>query len=309
MKFYFFVFLFVSFSLMAHDVREGVDGIVQNKAKASTACREWQTSFCQENNCNYNGINFATSRDKAQCGHKLPKDHANIIRYIAYDSVATTKTYHCCLYARLPRNKRYTCRDRYGHLKKRCYPPKNACKSNQKMPHWKSVGEKCLPSCGGAKGVYCRANPLECKRGNPKVKHCSKVTSSERQTKKVVTLESYQFNGNCCLVLSKTAPFSGITSTRGKCGTNQVKPHWKTIEWSLRGKPQVSCVPSCGAAVSLMCRERKICRKNSKAVDNLRTAELKRGRNCASDKNPDLDVIVLDTYAKSACCLVRPHRK
>ena len=287
MKFHFFVFLFVSFSFMAHDVREGLDGKFKNRAKASKACGEWQTSFCQEHNCNDNGIYFATSRNKAQCGHKLPNDYANIIHHIAYSSIMTTKTYHCCLYTKLPTNKRYTCRDSKGHLKKSCYPPKNACKSNQKMPHWKSVGEKCLPSCGGAKGVYCKQHPIACKTHpnakKPRVAHCSKVQPSAKIV--IHRLNSYDLGNNCCLSLSKSGterPFTGITSTTGSCGTNQVKPHWKTIEWHYRGKPQVSCVPSCGEAKNLMCRERKICTKNSKAVDNLRTAELKRGRNCAS---------------------------
>ena len=75
------------------------------------------------------------------------------------------------------------------------------CPSNK---HWKVHNGKCLPSCGAAKGVYCRNNPNKCRSNagfTPTVKHCSKTQPSYPDGRTTVNVESYQHNGNCCLVL------------------------------------------------------------------------------------------------------------
>ncbi len=33
------------------------------------------------------------------------------------------------------------------------------CSPEQKEPHWKEVDGQCLPSCGAAKGAYCKTKP------------------------------------------------------------------------------------------------------------------------------------------------------
>ena len=68
-------------------------------------------------------------------------------------------------------------------------------------PHWGKVEERCLPSCGGAKGFYCRMEYGGSCPSNFKVTHCSK-----KGNKPYVILDSFQHRdrqtgeSQCCLV-------------------------------------------------------------------------------------------------------------
>ena len=228
MKFCFFIVsLFSSSLVMAHSENEKNYKKYKNRQAARTVCNRWQKEFCRDRKCNYDGIYLVPSHEKSKCGHKLPKDHVNIVHALAYESVVTLKTYPCCLYGKLPRTKRY-CRDKKGHfkqgrrLRKGCYPPerkarqnareearkayetqlnkyKKPCRSNQKMPHWKEItwkditgrrGTKCLPSCGGAKRDFCALN--DCKG----FQLASGGSCSEYKNYIIKKVPSYQL---CCM--------------------------------------------------------------------------------------------------------------
>ena len=81
-----------------------------------------------------------------------------------------------------------------------------SCRPDQRIPNWKDVGGKCLPSCGHAKNLYCKSND------------CSGLSISRRCTDadmvgfyKAADLETYQSPPPCCMV-GRGEPPSGSVS-------------------------------------------------------------------------------------------------
>ena len=186
---------------------------------------------------------------------------------------------------------------------------RGACPSHLRRPHWKSVEGRCVPSCGAAKGEYCKKNPLKCQYNpnvsdGPELKHCSKVQSSYSDGRTTIKLEAYDQVGQCCLIL-QTGQAYGMSATRGACGSNpawiQVEPHWKTITYTPpNGEETTLCFPSCGEAQNGFCRNRV---QGGECNPNV---VRRRGKDCANSKNPGFQVILLDTYENRPCCIARP---
>ena len=149
--------------------------------------------------------------------------------------------------------------------------PPPVCSAEQVSPHWKAVGNKCLPSCGQAKTTYCSSNDcqgLEAAGG-----------SVCQGSSKVHDLEAY--TPQCCLI-KKSSPTPTTTTPAPICSANQVSPHWKAVG--------SKCLPSCGNASIIYC--------NSNNCQGLKVAA---GNACqGSSKAHDLEA-----YDTSQCCMVR----
>ena len=66
------------------------------------------------------------------------------------------------------------------------------CGPNQRTPHWQELDGVCLPSCGHAKNMYCKANNCsEFQSG-----YGNKCTQSDEE---IIELDSYQ-EKVCCLI-------------------------------------------------------------------------------------------------------------
>ena len=79
-------------------------------------------------------------------------------------------------------------------------PPANgACGTDRPAPHWKTIGGKCLPSCGHAGNLYCKSND------------CSVLSLSRRCRQGDVALESHE-RRPCCLVGKGTSSASSPTT-------------------------------------------------------------------------------------------------
>ena len=90
-------------------------------------------------------------------------------------------------------------------------PPTNGvCGTDQPAPHWKTVGGKCLPSCGHAGSLYCKSND------------CASLSLSRRCEQGDVALESHEPRP-CCLVGNGAADGGGAdpspTSVATDCET------------------------------------------------------------------------------------------
>ena len=117
------------------------------------------------------------------------------------------------------------------------------CPANK---HWKVHNGKCLPSCGAAKGEYCRNNRNKCRSNAgfvPTLKHCSKTQPSYPDGRTTVRLESYQHNGNCCLVLP---PPSRASVTTPRTPASSPAPSSSANQGSSNGNPS-SLAPSSSA--------------------------------------------------------------
>ena len=97
------------------------------------------------------------------------------------------------------------------------------CPPNKKAPHYKTVGNQCLPSCGAACGASSAAGT--CASGG----NCSDTANYN-----ITILTSYQTP--CC----KRTPKTTSTTQASVCPANKKAPHYKTV-----GN---QCLPSCGAA-------------------------------------------------------------
>ncbi len=72
----------------------------------------------------------------------------------------------------------------------------SVCSPDQKLPHWKEIKGKCLPSCGLAKNIYCKKNAC---RG--KIDIISNEAECKRlQTSNIGVLQLFSYE-TCCLVL------------------------------------------------------------------------------------------------------------
>ena len=167
-------------------------------------CNPTLDYFCDKYDCNDKRLTLTKGTTKNACKKKKEKSSVRIV----FD----TPEEPCCLYGTLNKD-RYHCRDKHGWLKQDCFPPKkrfassgggggggggNACASNQRLPHWKDVNGRCLPSCGGAKKPFCASN--DCKgfqisSGN----NCS--DTANYNIKQI--LDSYQ--QPCCMRKKKEA--------------------------------------------------------------------------------------------------------
>ena len=101
----------------------------------------------------------------------------------------------------------------------------SVCPPDKKEPHYKAVGNQCLPSCG----VACNASNTArtCASGN----NCN-----DDENYDITALTSYQ--SPCC----KRTPKSS-TTTQPICPSDKVEPHYKAV-----GN---QCLPSCGVACNL----------------------------------------------------------
>ena len=146
------------------------------------------------------------------------------------------------------------------------------CGPKQRMPHWKKVGNRCLPSCGAAKGQYCKNNNcLGLKLASGAL--CSSPFSNYEY---IVHLESYD-ERLCCMLKERNISV---------CGSKQRMPHWKKV-----GN---RCLPSCGAAKGQYCKN-----------NNCLGLKLASGALCSSPFSNYEYIVHLESYDERLCCMLK----
>ena len=162
------------------------------------------------------------------------------------------------------------------------------CPADKKIPNWKTVDQKCVPSCGAAKGQYCLTNDCE----------GYSADSGDNCSDDDQRLVAHDVD-KCCLKKESRSPASDATAQTldhggvagggdaGRpCSPEQKEPHWKEVDGQ--------CLPSCGAAKGAYC--------SNQTCKGLKLAS------CKKAKGNSL-AIRLEAHDNKGCCLIEERER